>query len=362
MNLDEIARLANVSRTTASRVINNHPLVSERTRRRVLDIIEAHSYQPNAAARALATNRSGAIGVVVPEDARALHHNPWFAEIVRGCSDRGRENDLALMLIMEAVNDSDRVDKLISNFVKTQRVDGFIVVNSMVDDVLTPCLRNLGVPVVVVGKPCTPDVPYVDANNREMTRILTAHLLSHGWKRPALINGPESMVVSKDRGAGFFDAILGSGIDPTRIPVISSHFTQPSISKQLVPLLSGNDAPDAVVATSDVLGAEVIRVATHLGLDVGRDIGVVAFDDLLYQSNEAWGLTTMIQPIYEMGREALRLASTPPAHQAGRALNTLFEGKLWTRRSCGCLKRDPEEGKPGTDADIDALPDMCMPL
>lgn len=341
MKLNDIAKLAGVSRSTVSRVVNDDPRVSAAVRRRVQETIAKVGYEPHAAARALASRRTGIIGLVIPEEFAAVYADPWFPPMIESCLDAAKATGLSVMLLMESVEDQKGVHTLLRRFVHPRMVDGLILLNSLAEDLLTPKLQELGFPYVIVGHPCEDGRNFIDISNREAAKAITSHLLGHGWERPAMLNGPEVVMSARDRRDGFLDAIREAGIDPELVTIVPVEFSRPGAYESSLGLLSREDRPDCIFAASDFIALSVMAAADRLGLRVPDDLGIAGFDDIVPERNQRRGLSTVRQPVQEMGAGAVALLNELINHRAEPPVQVWLETTLSIRRTCGC---DPAIG------------------
>lgn len=336
MNLRDIARLSGVSRSTVSRVINDDPRVSDAVRARVKEIIEREGYQPHAAARALATRRSGMFGLVIPQLLSTLFGDPWYPLFTQGCLDAARENGVGLMLLMEPVNDPLAVEHLIDRFVMAKRVDGLVIAASLVDDVLIAKLENINFPYMLVGRSRDEDRSFVDIRNREASAEATRHLLSHGRCRPAMIAGPDDMLAAHDRRLGFQDAVCAAGFDPAQVPILEVSFSQSGAYNTALELLASDDRPDAIFAASDSMAYGVMRAASELGISVPDDLGIFGFDGIEPDRLFAGELSTVRQPVNQLGSVAISRLNDFVHHRRTGPEQVWLETELVLRHSCGC--------------------------
>lgn len=348
MNLNDIARLARVSRSTVSRVVNDDPRVSAAVRERVKATIAEVGYQPNAAARALASRRTGIIGLVIPEDFATVHSDPWFPPLIEAALDAAKELDLSVMLLMESIDDPHSVPRLVQRFVRGRTVDGLLVTNSLGDDLLVPQLQEAKFPYVLIGRPIKAGRNFVDVSNRTFSEIITRHMLQHGRSRPAMINGPESVIPALDRRLGFQAALREEGIDPDTAPIACVEFSRPGAYAAALELLSRDDRPDCIFAASDSIALAVMDAARRLGIRIPEDLGVVGFDDIMVERNERLGLTTVCQPVREMATVAIRLLNDLICNRVEPPAEVWLEPTLSLRHTCGC---DPIGGVIGDAAE-----------
>lgn len=336
MKLNDIARLAGVSRSTVSRVINDDPRVSDTVRERVKHTIADVGYQPNAAARALASRRTGIIGLVIPENFATVHSDPWFPPLIQACLDAAKARGISVMLLMESVEDPASVRRLMQRFVRARTVDGLLLSNSLMDDKLVPQLQELGFPYVLVGRPVVAGRNFVDVMNRSSSQAITRHLLEHGRTRLAMINGPDEVIPALDRRLGFEDALREAGIDAATAPVVSVEFSMPGAYTAALELLSRDPRPDGIFAASDGIAIAVMDAADRLGIRIPEELGLVGFDDIMTERNVRLGLTTVFQPVRRMATAAVHLLDDLIQYRAVPPLEVWLEPTLSLRHTCGC--------------------------
>lgn len=336
MTLNDIARIAGVSRSTVSRVVNDDPRVRDSVRQRVQETIASVGYQPHAAARALASRRTGVIGLVIPDDFAAVYADPWFPPLVQACLDAAKGVDLSVMLLMDSLDDPLDVDILLRRFIRARTLDGIIIANSLLDDLLTPRLKDLGVPYMLIGRSTLPGHNFVDVANREAAHTITTHLLEHGWRRPAMINGSENQISAVDRREGFMDAVRAAGIDAGSVPVVHVEYSRPGAYDAALQLLSRPDPPDSIFAASDTIAIGVMEAANHLGIRVPLDLGLAGFDDINPERNARLGLTTVCQPVHELATMAVARLDALIHHRIESPVEVWLETSLSLRQSCGC--------------------------
>jgi LacI family transcriptional regulator len=199
----------------------------------------------------------------------------------------------------------------------------------------------------LIGHPAEAGHNFVDISNRDASRTVTAHLLGHGRRRPAMITGPEWVISARDRREGFLDAVRASGLDPAAVPILSGDFTSASGYAVGLELLSRDDRPDFVFAASDAIAIGVIDAARSLGLVVPDDVAVAGFDDIMVHRNEQVGLTSICQPVDAMGNEAVNRLDQLIHHRIEPPVGVWLDTTLRIRRSCGC---DVPVGTPGDGA------------
>jgi DNA-binding LacI/PurR family transcriptional regulator len=303
--LEEVASRAGVSRATVSRVVNGSPRVSPDIRRDVEAAIAELSYVPNRAARSLVTRRSGSVGVVITEPTGRLFSDPFFPRLLRGVSASLSARDVQLVLLMPAsFAESERT----ADYLAAGHVDGALLVSLHGDDPLPARIAAAGIPTVVVGRPLRASAAsYVDVDNRGGARSAVDHLISGGRRVIATIAGPADMVASTDRLAGYREAVIEGGLGTDPSLEATADFTQDGGAAAMERLLAGRPDIDAVFAASDLMAAGAMSVLDAAGRRVPQDVAVVGYDDSPVASTARPQLTSVRQPIEEMGHETARL-------------------------------------------------------
>jgi DNA-binding LacI/PurR family transcriptional regulator len=303
--LENVALQAGVSRATVSRVVNGSPRVSPHVRRDVEAAIERLGYVPNRAARSLVTRRSGSFGLVITEPTSRLFSDPFFPRVLRGISAELTARDLQLILLMP--NSSADVRRT-GDYLSAGHVDGVVLVSLHAEDPLPTRLSSGGVPLVLVGRPQPGiEASYVDADNRQGARTAVEHLIAGGRRAVATISGPLDMPVGIDRLAGYRDAVGAAfrSTDPTL--EATGDFTQESGIKAMARLLTKRSDLDAVFVASDLMAAGAMSALTAAGRRVPDDVAIVGFDDSPVATSTHPQLSSVRQPVEEMGREVARL-------------------------------------------------------
>ncbi|MCS7172643.1 MAG: LacI family transcriptional regulator [Armatimonadetes bacterium] len=325
--IKDVARLAGVSPATVSAVLNNRASVSVPLRRRVERAIRSLNYHPNALARGLKTRRTHTLALLV-SDIR----NPFYTGLVRGVEDVAQEHAYTVIL-----GNSDRRPEKIQGYLATlvgRRVEGVILTHVIPRSHLE-ALRRQGLQVVFVD--VRPRHLYADAvvvNNEEAARQAVWHLIAHGRRRIGLLGFRSGLSTGEERLAGYRRALQEAGLRPAGL-VALSRLSLEHAQEAARELLRRR--PDGVFAANNTMVLAVLRAARELGLRVPEDCALVGFDDVEWMSVAEPPVTTVAQPMYELGAAAARCL-----------LDRLREGKdreprlaalradLVVRRSCGC--------------------------
>jgi DNA-binding LacI/PurR family transcriptional regulator len=343
--LDEVAALAGVGRGTVSRVVNGSAHVSEAARAAVQHAIAELGYVPNRAARALVTRRTDSVALVVSESEERVFAEPFFAGIVRGISAGLQDTPLQLWLAMaQSAAQRERVD----HHLTSQHVDGVLLLSLHDADPLPALLERRGLPVVLGGRPgwmmpadarVGPDGTgpepawFVDIDNAGGARQAVGHLLAAGRRRVACVAGPQDMGAGLARLAGYRHACADAGQPADDSLVAYGDFGESSGADAMRHLLARRPDLDAVFVASDLMAAGAVRVLREAGRRVPEDVAVVGFDDSPVARQTDPPLTSVHQPLEEMGRQMARLLV---ARISGERLDrryVLLDTHLVVRRS-----------------------------
>ncbi|MDH6223095.1 LacI family DNA-binding transcriptional regulator [Streptomyces sp. MJP52] len=301
--LDEVAGLAGVSRSVASRALNNAPHVSRAKREAVERAVRQLGYVPNPTARALATRQTGAAALVVSGEDPSIFADPFFAQVIVGASAALEEADLHLMLCLAA---SDRGRKRVEELLRSGGADGVMLMALREDDPLGRAVEEAAMPVVFGGRPVGPAPRwYVDVDNAGGAREATEYLLSLGRTRVAALCGRLDTEAGRARYRGYRDAVLAAGLDP--FPPGEGDFTEGGGAAATAALLADHPDVDGVFAANDNMGVGALRTLRETGRRVPDDVAVVGFDDLAVAQVSDPPLTTVHQPIQALGREMARM-------------------------------------------------------
>ncbi|MFL6120712.1 LacI family DNA-binding transcriptional regulator [Actinophytocola sp.] len=302
--LEQVAIEANVSRGTASRVVNGSLEVSPWALKAVQDAIRKLGYVPNHAARSLVTQRSDTVLLVVSESEDRVFGEPFFASLVRGLSHELSNTPLQLNLMMaNTARQHGRVEQQVRN----GHVDGVLLISLHGDDPLPRNLMAAGAPVALIGRPMSDigSTPYVDADNESGARTATDYLYRQGRRRIATITGPQDMAAGIDRLAGYRSALRGKrGVNRL---VAQGDFGQASGEAATRELLANDPDLDAIFAASDLMAAGALRTLRAAGRRVPDDVAVIGFDDSEVARHTDPTLTSVRQPIQQMGSEVAKL-------------------------------------------------------
>ncbi|MFD0146461.1 MULTISPECIES: LacI family DNA-binding transcriptional regulator [unclassified Streptomyces] len=329
--LEEVAARAGVGRGTVSRVINGSPRVSEHAKAAVARAVAELGYVPNRAARALAGSRTDAVALVIPETEARLFAEPYFLDIIRGVSAELADADKQLLLTLIR-NDKER--QRFEQYLAAQRVDGVLLVSVHGDDPLPDQVRALGLPAVLNGRRTeAEEVAYVDSDNVGAGRSAVTHLAGSGRRRIATITGPLDMYVARCRLDGYRRGLAEAGIAADERLVATGDFTEEGGRRAMRELLDREPGLDAVFAASDVMAAGARGVLRESGRRVPQDVALVGVDDSAVARHMDPPLTSVRQPIEEMGRTMARLLLQEIAEASEEQPHRVLPTELVVRES-----------------------------
>lgn len=301
--LEEVAAHAGVSRATVSRVVNDSPKVSPEAKAAVERSIEALSYVPNRAARSLVTKRTDAIALVIAERESRLFADPVLAGMVTGIAAELANTDYMFVLVT-AQGDEGRI----ANYIRNRHADGVILMSLHGDDGLLSLVERQRMPAVLSGRPLSNHViPYVDSDNVGGARGAVEYLFGQGRKQVVTIAGPGEMCAGVDRLDGFRQGLPNSVRKNWRRLVATGNFTEESGEVAMRELLERQPRLDAVFAANDLMAAGALRVLKASGRKVPDDVALVGFDDSHVARHTDPQLTSVRQPIEDLGRNMARL-------------------------------------------------------
>lgn len=295
----DVAREANVSLATVSRVLNDNPHVKESTRKRVQEAIDRLGFQPNLVASALMTKRTRLVALLVPDIA-----NPFYAEVARGVEDAASELAYNCIICNAGADTEKQADYV--NVLRRKGIDGIIFGTAHYDDQLVRSLSKQKYPLTLMAR----DVPSAQVNRVLVDDTLggslaAKHLLELGHKRLMMVTEPERIHSSKERARGFEEASREVGLQVAFLEASGSDIA--AGVEAGIRLLREEARPTAVFAANDLLAIGIMQAAREAGIHVPRDLSVVGFDGTVMASVTQPPLTTIVQPMRDMGKTAAKL-------------------------------------------------------
>jgi DNA-binding LacI/PurR family transcriptional regulator len=282
-------------------VVNGATLVAPATITSVQAAINDLGYRPNRAARALVTRRTGVVAVVVPEANERVFNDPFFPQAYHGALQGFSNSDVQVVLAI--AQPGDPADRML-RYLDSGHVDGAIVVSHHGPE-LAMALAQMAIPVVFVGDPETPGLPYVDLDQVEASRQATELLIERGHRRIATITGPLDMAAGRRRLQGYREALAAAGIEPG--PIEIGDFTQAAGRAAAARVVASGASFDSIFVANDLMATGALYTLNEAGLRVPDDVAVIGFDNAALAEQSSPGLTTMTNPADELCRVAAEL-------------------------------------------------------
>lgn len=332
-NIYEIAKEAGVSIATVSRVINNHGSVSEKSRKKVNDVIARRNYVPNGNARSLSTSKSMTIGVVVPDI-----NNPFFSQLLQGITRAADEQGFHIVLF-NTDEDPQREHQILLSM-REQRLRGIIATPVAESDLVTierlTEFEGLGIPVVLLDR---------QVKNAAFDRVLTndeqgvfravSELIRLGHKRIAIITGPDNSLPGRERLAGYLHAMKEHGLPLVPELIRKGDFMSKRAYQETLAVMALPSPPTAIFSSNNMTTYGCLRAFNELGLRIGADISLIGFDDIDALSWLGYKLSVVNRAVPEMGEQAMRMLLHRFAQENGseNGKTTFFPTELILRGS-----------------------------
>lgn len=326
--LKDVADFAGVSTATVSNVLNNSKHVGDEVKQKVYRAIDTLDYIPNNLAKSLRVNASRLIGLMISDIS-----NPFFGAVVRGIEDVLAKNGYNVLLCDTDSNSLKEKDYL--KVLLSRRIDGLIVSLAGNEE---EHFRNLDIPLVFFNRiPDSNNYNVVQTDNYKGAYLATEHLISHGFRRIAIISGPQHISVGRERLNGFRDALENNGckFDPSLLRV--SPFTTDGGYLAMKDLMEQKKKPEALFAGNNVLTLGAFRYLREKGFQIPAEIAIIGYDDPEWATIIEPPLTVVRQPAYNQGLETAGLILECLRTKDNKQVRRIsLEPELVVRRSCGC--------------------------
>jgi LacI family transcriptional regulator len=321
-----VADHAGVSIATVSRVDRGHPSVADPTARRVRASMQSVGYRPNGAARALAMQRHGAIGLVFPQMS-----GPYYTGVIVGLEEAAAGLGQGVYIV--GTQGRVRPEQLVTDL--SRRVDGLVLTGRTVPDELIAELQRQRLPVVLLARTAVGASDVVRTENTRSAQRLTAHLIEHGHKTIAFIGDPDSSPDTAERWDGFLKAHRRARAGAPKSPELSA-LRETEGRATATRLLGSRARPTALFCANDEIAMGAYAAAAELGLKIPADVAVTGWDDIPVARFLNPGLTTVRQPLTEIGAVAARLLAERVNGSRRHASTTVLPTEIIIRSSCGC--------------------------
>lgn len=302
LKIKEIAKLAGVSPSTVSRVLNERDCITEQTRQKVLNVIKETDYHPNGIAKSLKVKSTKLICLLLPNI-----QNPAYAPITKGVEDEARENGYTVVLCNTA--EDPAIEKNYIDKMQSLMIDGFISCAVTGKHSYLTRVKNSGVPVVLCARYNREDVGSFEIcsiDNFRASRLICNYLLDRGYHKVALALGNESIMYSQERYRGYRQALSDHGIEFDESLVMHFDKSNSDFYRKTIALIESGKDFDSIFCTSDGKALYVMRALHQCGYRIPEDVGVIGFDNIDVSAMTQPPLTTVSQQPYEGGRVACK--------------------------------------------------------
>ncbi len=337
-----VADHAGVSIATVSRVDRGSPSVADPTAKRVRASMQEVGYRPNGAARALAMQRHDAIGLVFPHLS-----GPYYSGVILGLEAAAAALGQAVYIV--GTQGRNHPEQLVTDL--GSRVDGLVIAGRTIPDEAIRQLQRLRLPLVLLARNAVGTADAIRTENRRNAERLTSHLLQHGHRTIAFVGDPESSPDAMERWEGFRAAHQHLRRRVPNAPVRSA-FGEAEGQQAAREVLQEAKRPNALFCANDEIALGAYRAAADLGLSIPTDIAITGWDDIALARLLSPGLTTVRQPVTEIGAEAARLLMERVNGSRRVGSTTVLPTEMTIRSSCGCEsqdRRDPTHRLTETD-------------
>lgn len=337
VTIKDVAKLADVSISTVSRVLNNKDKVSEDAKKAVLDAVRELNYQPNLLAKSLKTMKSYTVGFVVENIT-----NPYFADIIKAVQEEAYKNGFNVLLCDSRRNDQRVISHL--NSLKSKKVDGIIYCSgkNVSDQVKKEFLdlKESNMPIVLLGKSnLNLDVSNISTGDENAAYKIVTHLINLGHKNITFIGGIKDYLITSQRVEGYQEAMKKNALEEN-CQIYYGEYGDNIVkrAKEIgLEVLQKENRPSAIFGADDLIALGIELAAKTLEIKIPQDLAVVGFNNLQYSQYADPPITSIGFPRYEMGRLAFQNLHRQIEENNNQVdlLNIVFEGEMFIRASCG---------------------------
>jgi len=322
----EVSKLAGVSLATVSRVINKNDAVSSKTREKVLQAMQTLDYRPNSIAQSLASNRSNSIGVLVSQ-----LDSPFFGKMMVSIEDELRNE--GKQVLFAAGHNLESVEKDSIEFLRSRLCDGLIVHCEQASDEYLHSLTTAKIPVVIINR----HIPIIEDKCIVLDNVMggflaTEYAILQGHKDIGYIAGPQDKKDAVERFNGFEQAMAKHGIDCLPEQIVFGNYTEASGGDCLSHLLRNGFIPSIIICANDEMASGAMKQARDLGIDIPKDLSIIGYDNTSFAQYLYPQLTTINNPIGDMGKMAARLILNQ-AYDQKNTIKNRFQPHVVVRHS-----------------------------
>lgn len=329
----DVARLAGVSHSTVSRVLNDKGVISEETKQRIYAAMEELKYVPNDFARSFASGSPHTIALVIDVDNASDYANNFFNNTVFGIETAAHRSGYNLMVAngSEGFGGTDGIERLVAG----KRIDGIVFPQSIVNPGFLQKLEELQFPNVILGRPkdVSLESDWVDINNTQAGALAVRHLIGNGYCRIAFVSDGDEKVFNQDRIEGYRRELAAEGIVPDDSLVIHGKADHESGCECARKLLERDDRPDAIICSNDRMALGVLRTAKAMGVCVPDELGIVCCDNTAVTELAQPDITSIDVDTFELGLQVAETLINRIENSAASVRQILLSTRIIERES-----------------------------
>lgn len=336
--IKDVAKLANVAPSTVSRVIADNPRISEKTKKRVREVMKEIGYHPNMIARSLVNQSTNVIGLVMPGSADVFFQNPFFPNVLRGLSESAHKKKYAIQMTTGQTENEILDD--VMQMVHGRRVDGLIILQAKRKDKIIEFLLQQKFPFVVIGKPAEyiDEISHVDNDNIKAMKEATEYLLDLGHKEIAFIGGKSDLIVTMDRLQGYKTALAHADVKMNKEFIVHEEFLLEGGKEAISELLKLSSPPTALVVADDLMALGVLNTLSDLGVSVPNDMSVISFNNVLLAEMANPPLSSVDINIFDLGYEAAKHVILQIENKKEPIKRIIIPHSIVSRHSCSPIE------------------------
>jgi len=331
VTLKDIAEVVGKSVAAVSRALNDHEDIGEETRQYIKQVARDMGYAPNPMAQRLRKQATDTLGLILPVFSPKAF-DPYFSELLSGIAAEAAQHgyDLLVSTCPPGPTELQAYKRLITS----RRVDGLLLTRLRWQDERADLLLDANIPFVVIDQSNLPDrVPFVTENSQLGARIAVQHLIEQGREKIALINAPAQYIFASAIFAGFQEAMAGANLPVVEELLTESAFSQKGGYQATQKLLSRAEPPTAIIAADDIIALGAMAAAQDQGLEIGYDLAVIGYGDILLAEYSQPPLSTIHRPTYTLGQHAGQILINHLNHKPIKDPHQVFEPSLVIRQS-----------------------------
>jgi DNA-binding LacI/PurR family transcriptional regulator len=305
VTLKDIAERVGKSVPTVSRALANYPDIAVETRQQIKRVAQELGYVPNITALHLQKQRTDTVALILPAANHLRISDPFFSEFLNGVVETTTHSGFSLILTS---TDAENEQEAYLRHIRNSQVDGFIIMRTRLKDDRIDLLRSHDIPFVAFGHiEGENDCLYVDSDDLLGIQLVVDHLVALGHRRIGFIAEPTLFAKSYNRLQGYLEGMKKHGLAYDPALVVEASFRQPSGKLNTAKLLALPEPPTAIIASNDLLALGALSAVQEKGLQVGQDISITGYDDILLAEYTNPPLTTVHQPAHQLGRQLTEL-------------------------------------------------------